>query len=322
MRGILIGKFYPPHLGHHHLINTALKQCKNVTVLIVDNPKYCIPAKQRVEWLKKEHPSADIKVIPDIEKDDDSAAWAEHTIRFLGYAPDLVFSSEQYGITWAKCMRVKHVMVDLDRKAFPISATQVRNDLLANWNCLRPVVKADLARRIVVVGAESTGTTTLSTDIAKALKSLWVPELGRYYTMSLLPSKRQWLDDDFYTIGKLQQQYESAIAKNSNGLVVCDTNASATQLWQERYMGRVTKTMQSIAAQDKAHLYILTGDEIPFVQDGLRDGEHIRHAMHDRFQSFLYSQAVPWLEVSGNPQKRLRQSLDFITQNLTSRITL
>ena len=44
MRGIVIGKFYPPHRGHHHLIDTALAASDEVDVLVVDNPAYHIPA--------------------------------------------------------------------------------------------------------------------------------------------------------------------------------------------------------------------------------------------------------------------------------------
>jgi hypothetical protein len=56
-------------------------------------------------------------------------------------------------------------------------------------------------------------------------------------------------------------------------------------------------------------LYVLTGDEIPFVQDGLRDGEHLRGWMTQRFREVLAAQATPWLEVAGPVFSRVSQVL-------------
>ena len=305
-RGVVIGKFYPPHLGHNYLIDTALAGCEAVDVLVVDNPAYRIPATKRRDWLQAHHPKANVQIIPDIYDDDNSQAWATHTINFLGYAPDVVYSSEHYGKPWATYMGAKSVTVDLDRLAIPISGTKVRQDLLASWDYLSDEVKAGLAIRIVIVGAESTGTTTLSRDLAEALRVPWVPEVGRYYTESILTTDDDWTDADFYRIGRLQQAYENEIAARSPGVVICDTNAVATELWQRRYMGATTDTMHAIAAHDKADLYIITGDEIPFVQDGIRDGEHIRHDMHQWFVGHIKASGVPYLIVRGDKATRLR----------------
>ncbi len=309
MRGIVIGKFYPPHLGHHYLIDTGLAKCDQLTVLVVDNPAYHIPADKRAEWIQARHPNATVRIIPDINDDDNSIAWAAHTLAFLGYTPDVVFSSETYGKPWAEAMHCKNVLVDLNRTTFPVSGTLVRQDLMKSWEFLGREVKAGLALRVVVLGAESTGTTTLSRDLAEALSVPWVPEVGRYYTESILTTDIAWSNDDFYAIGRLQQAYENEIAARSNGIIVCDTNAVAAKLWQKRHMGKTTAMMQSIALNDKADLYIITGDEIPFVQDGIRDGEHIRHTMHGWFVRHIKHQNVPTIIVRGGREERLSQAV-------------
>lgn len=317
MKAVVAGKFYPPHLGHNHLIDSALAACDHVDVLVVDNPAYHIAATQRKAWLEQQHPRATVHIIPDIGKDDDSIAWAAHTMQFLGYKPDVVYSSEPYGITWAHYMGAKHVMVDIDRATIPISGTKVRRDKYASWRYLSPATKAGLATRIVVLGAESTGTTTLARDLATALKAPWVPEIGRPYTESLMPFA-SWSNDDFYAIGRLQQSYEREIAARSNGVIVCDTNTVATELWQRRYMGATTKQMKAIASADKADLYIITADEIPFVQDGLRDGEHIRHEMHQWFLARIKKTGVPSIVVSGQPADRLAAGLKAARKTIES----
>lgn len=318
MRGLVIGKFYPPHLGHNYLIDAALADCDEVDVLVVDNPRYKIAAAERAHWLQAHHPRANVQIIPDINKDDNSEAWAVHTKKFLGYAPDVVYSSERYGVTWAQCMGSRHVMVDNARKAVPISGTKVRENILDSWRYLSGETKAGLALRIVIVGAESTGTTTLTCALAKHYHAPWVPELGRYYTESILPSGADWSLEDFHRIGELQQHYEAAIASRSNGLVFCDTNATATLLWQDRYCNEITPTMHQIAARDKADLYILTGDEIPFIQDGIRDGEAVRHHMHGAFKQLLASLGVPWIYVRGTPEVRLKKAVEHIDRTIST----
>lgn len=322
MRGIVIGKFYPPHLGHNYLIDTALAQSDEVDVLVVDNPDYCILAEQRAEWLRTQHPTAHVQIIPDINDDDNSPAWALHTLRFLGYRPDVVFSSETYGKPWAQAMGCRNVDVDIPRTVVPISGTKVRTDFLESWQYLGQPVQAGLALRIVVVGAESTGTTTLARDLARALQVPWVPEIGRYYTESLQTADYPWQDDDFYRIAHLQQAYENEIAARSSGVIICDTNAVATEVWQRRYMGKTTIDMQQIAAKDKADLYIITGDEIPFVQDGMRDGEHIRHQMHRWFVARIKKTGVPYAIVRGDTASRLATAMTMANKMIATNRTI
>jgi NadR type nicotinamide-nucleotide adenylyltransferase len=319
MKGIVIGKFYPPHKGHHYLIDTAIQNSDEVDVLVVDNPTYHIPATQRAKWLQEYHPTARVQIIPDINDDDNSPAWAQHTLQFLGYRPDMVFSSEPYGETWAAAMQCAYTNVDIARTTVPISGTKVRQDILESWNYLSDPVRTGLALRSVVVGAESTGTTTLSKDLAHELRVPWVPELGRSYTESIAPTKSDWQDEDFYRIGQLQQAYENELATRSDGIIVCDTNATATELWQQRYMGATTKKMERIAAKDKADVYIITSDDIPFVQDGTRDGEHIRHQMHTWFITHIKKTGVPYIIVAGSRTERLAVAKKAATAMIATR---
>lgn len=316
-RGIVIGKFYPPHLGHSYLIQTALDACDELTVLVCDSASYGIPATLRAEWLQKIHPSANVVIIPDIGDDDDSKAWAAYTINFLGYTPDVVFSSEDYGPVWAKYMGSQHVMVDKKREHVPISATKIRSNPLKYWEFMHPYVRGYYAKRVCIVGAESTGTTMLSKELAKHYNTTWVPEYGRLYSEAKMYSHTPWYSDEFNEIAKTQQKMETQLAGYSSGLLICDTNATATELWHERYMGDRSDEVHTIAEGDSPLCYIITGDEIPFEQDGLRDGEHIRHDMHQQFIQKIISTGVPYRIVSGTKLHRLRTSVAFIQNQLT-----
>jgi len=102
---------------------------------------------------------------------------------------------------------------------------------------------------------------------------------------------------------------EDALARSAAKLLVCDTDSFATQLWHERYIGFMSPEVAALNQGRKYAHYFLTGDEIPFVQDGTRDGEHVRHRMHERFAEELRRQGRPFTLLRGGRAQRLRQAV-------------
>ena len=99
-------------------------------------------------------------------------------------------------------------------------------------------------------------------------------------------------------------------------MLVCDTDAMATAVWHERYRGaRSDRVVQVADEMAPRALYLLTGHEdVPFDDDGLRDGEHLRGWMNARFAEVLRAGGVPWHLVSGPPEDRLRAALRHIDE--------
>jgi len=306
--GVVIGKFLPPHSGHHFLIERALQEATEVTIIVChrvgEDP---IPGALRKFWLQEVHPEANVMVVEDTYDPDDSKLWAQLTIQWLGRKPDAVFTSEDYGHRYAEFLECEHVLVDEERSTYPCSGTAIRDDPLGYWQFLKPPVRAWFAKRVCIVGAESTGTTTLAKDLAEALDTVWLPEYGREYSeIKLRGGETEWSSDEFIHIAREQSRREDEAARKANKYLICDTNAFATCLWHRRYMGHDLQELEEISATQRADLYLLTGDEIPFVQDGLRDGESIRHEMHQWFMDALNQQTVPWQLISGDPGQRVQ----------------
>jgi NadR type nicotinamide-nucleotide adenylyltransferase len=211
-------------------------------------------------------------------------------------------------------MGAEHVCVDRARLAVPISGTAVRRDPYLNWDFLEAPVRGWYAKRVCVLGAESTGTTTLARALAEQLKTLWVEEFGREYSIQKLRHcEACWRSEEFVAIAEEQSRREDAAARRANRVLICDTNAFATALWHRRYLGAHSQVVDEIARRRHADLYLLTGDEIPFVQDGLRDGEHIRHEMHRWFEQALAAQPAPWKLLRGPLEHRLRDAVRLVT---------
>jgi HTH-type transcriptional regulator, transcriptional repressor of NAD biosynthesis genes len=309
-KGMVIGKFYPPHKGHKFLIDFATSRVDELTVIVCDLPSQKIRGEIRAGWLRAIHPKVNVIVVADIGKDDDSRAWAEYTLSFLGYRPDVVFTSEDYGAEYARYLECDHVLVDRQRINIPVSATRIRTNFEEYGKFLETVVRAGVVKRVCVVGAESTGTTTLSRSLAKHFQTVWVPEFGRFYTESKLQlAENNWISEDFEYIARAQNQLEDNLALQANKILICDTDTFATNIWHERYMGFVSERVIELSKNRTYDLYVLTGDEIPFVQNGIRDGEYIRHDMHQTFARELKRLQKTFILATGSREERLSKAI-------------
>lgn len=315
--GFIVGKFYPPHRGHKHLIETARRQVDHLVVMIAHHPSQTIPGELRKAWLEQIHPDCDVRLVPD-ELEDDSRQWADFTVAYLGRAPDVVFTSEEYGWEFARLMGSRHVQVDQPRSAVPISGTQVRSAPLDHLEWLEPCVRTYFVRRVVLVGAESTGKTTLAQRLARHFHTEWVPEYGREHWerkvagLTMDDPLPAWTPEEFVHIAREQQAREDALAGIANRVLLCDTNAFATGTWFERYHGRRHPEVDAIGANDKAALYLLTAPDVPFVQDGFRDGEKIRDWMHARFVEQLAAGSVPSCLLKGTYDGRFSAAVEAV----------
>lgn len=349
--GLVIGKFYPPHLGHEYLIRTAAQHCQTVTVGVLANSEESIPLQSRVAWLRESFADQGhvriVGQVDDVPVDyNDAAIWQAHidimrqavqqADSLCGQtapAVDVVFSSEPYGDEMARYFNAAHVCLDQSRVLYPVSGTAVRNHLPDYWHLLSPAVQAGLTLRVVVVGAESTGTTTLARDLTRALQQrggVWaatqyVAEYGREYSANLLalarsqnkqatPQELVWDEADFIHIAQEQNRREELAAHHGSPILIGDTDALATCIWHERYRRSPNAAVQAIAeAMPPRALYLLTDHRgVDFEDDGLRDGEHLRPWMTERFQAVLSAQTVPWLQLHGSPAERCAAALQAV----------
>lgn len=144
--GVIVGKFYPPHKGHHYLINTGLEHAQEVTVIVCAKKDQSIPGEIRASWIRQIHPRAkvilaDDNISEDQSPEDYSKAWAEYTIKLLGFVPEVAFTSEEYGERWTKYMGSKHWLVDIKRLTIPCSGTMIRANPLKYLDYLEPCVR-------------------------------------------------------------------------------------------------------------------------------------------------------------------------------------
>ncbi len=339
--GLVIGKFYPPHAGHHHLVRAASREAERVTVVVMAAAVESLSLADRVAWMREVHAEDRNVTIAGIRDDHpvdyhSDAIWRAHVAlmeeaaRSVTLEPvDAVFTSEPYGDELAHRLGARHVPVDPGREAHPVSGTAVRADPVAHWGALAPCVRGQLAWRIILVGAESTGKTTVAAAITARVRgrggvfaeTAWVPEVGRELTEHKLAAQGpeaamtalSWGTEEFVEIAREQARREAAAARAGAPVLVCDTDAFATGIWHERYRGERSETVEALGATAPFHLYLLTHhDDVPFEQDGLRDGEHLRAWMTERFAERLGATGRRWQWLRGARQAREAQAVAAI----------
>lgn len=179
--------------------------------------------------------------------------------------------------------------------------------------------------RVVLIGAESVGKTTLCEQLAAHYGTVWVAEYGREHWEKKIAEQDvpgeipAWTDDEFVHIAEVQQSRENEAATRANRVLICDTNAFATATWFERYAGTRHPEVDAIGARDIVDLYLIPSPDVPFVQDGVRDGEKIREWMHARFLELIRANGTPYVLITGAYDTRLAQAIAAIDALLARR---
>ena len=194
------------------------------------------------------------------------------------------------------------------------------------------------ADRVVLVGAESTGKTTLARDLCDALvrrggafdRTRWVPEYGRDYTFLKLAREGGadprmealvWTTSDFVAIAREQNALEARASLDTGPVLICDTDTFATAIWHERYLGARAPEVEALAIA-RPSLYLLTHhDDVAFESDEIRDGERYRAWMTGAFVERLRESPHRMVMVRGGREARVEASLRAIDAWLAEKIT-
>ncbi|MFD1875446.1 AAA family ATPase [Hymenobacter bucti] len=336
--GLVVGKFWPPHRGHQLLLDTAAAQVAELVVLVYahpDDPRHAAP--ERARWLRELYRGDDVadgphvgptplRIVglpaaampPDAADDHTHREFVRQYLADLGQRIDVVFSSEAYGPGFAEYLGAEHVAVDNQRQQVPTSGTHLRAALAAEAESfgesaqhIHPfvaaqygVVPATTVPRLVLLGAESSGKTTLSLALAEALGTAWVPEYGR----TLHEQKNGALVyEDLLYIGRRQLELEDEATAQARGWLVCDTNAATTALYSYYYFHRCDPALQRLAEvcrQRYAHTFVCL-PTTPFEDDGWRGPEALRQFQHGAILMQLELLGIPYILLDGSVAERV-----------------
>ncbi len=315
----MVGKFAPLHAGHELLIRTALSACERVSVWCYARPDFAqMPSPVRRGWLRQVFPAhlyPTLKLLPDApnppldrEADDIHRAYCRRVLEGWNVRPDAVFSSEDYGEGFAAALGATHRMVDRERTEVPVSGTALRRDVHAHRHFLNPLVYAHFVGRVVILGAESTGKSTLSAALAEHFGTVFVREYGRdvYERENGALTPEHFLE---IALGHRALEREAASSGQARRFVFSDTDAATTLMWSYLLTGTALPGLHALADECKAryvHTFVCDTD-IEFEQDGWRSNTEVRAVQQAHILQDLNTRGVKYTLVSGSIQERVAQ---------------
>lgn len=185
-------------------------------------------------------------------------------------------------------------------------------------------------RRIVVIGPESTGKSTLCEELAQHYDASWCPEFAREY---LLTYGTDYSYDDLLTIAKgqlaledeyailAQQDWEAQEHKTTNSpILFVDTNMYVMKVWCEYVFGKCHPFILEQIVERKYDLYLLCNTDLPWVKDELREYPDLqsRQELYLMYKDIVLNQHTPWVDISGDDEARLKAAISGIHQHLSS----
>lgn len=316
-RGLILGKFMPPHRGHEFLVNFARSYVRDLTVLVCSLGRELICGELRYRWMREIASGARVVHLTDEvpqephEHPDFWTIWRELIVRVEPQPIDFVFASEDYGWKLAEVLGAQYVPVDHARRMVPVSATQIRNDPLQHWEMLPECVRPHYVRRVCLFGPESTGKSRLAERLARRFNTVHAWE----YARPLLDFRNGVCDEhDIPRIARGQLATEDALARRANRVLFCDTDLLTTVIWSETLFGACPEWIRNLANQRRYDLYLLLDVDVPWVSDGQRffSAESERKRFFERCRGELERDQRPFQIIGGTWNNRFEAACDAV----------
>jgi len=192
-----------------------------------------------------------------------------------------------------------------------------------------------MLKKIVAIGPESTGKSSLCEQLAKHYNTLWCPEYAREY---LTLHGMNYRYEDLLTIAKgqieLEEKCESLVRSREsavksptnsfttddprlatdNSLLFIDTDMYVMKVWCEFVFGKCHQFILDQIAERTYDLYLLCDIDLPWTHDALREypDEAPRQQLYKIYKSILENQVIPWVEINGNYEQRIERAITAV----------
>ena len=175
-------------------------------------------------------------------------------------------------------------------------------------------------KKIVVIGPESTGKSTLCESLAKHFNAEWCPEYARTYLLKhgtayqfenlLTIAEGQLKQEDEFTEHLLRNENKTNKQSTAKPLLI-DTDMYVMKVWCEFVFQNCHPFILNQIVQRKYDLYLLCNVDLPWVKDELREYPDLvtREKLYHIYRDIMINQSVPWIDISGNYEERLQKGI-------------
>ncbi len=186
-------------------------------------------------------------------------------------------------------------------------------------------------KKIVIIGPESTGKSTLCELLAKHYHTKWVPEFAREYLLTngkdytyeelLIIAKGQLAGEDKFSLQfpvSSSQPSELQLAPYHSQLLFIDTDMYVMKVWCEFVFGKCHQWILDQIIERNYDLYLLCNTDLPWVKDELREYPDFetREKLFHIYKDILINQSTPWVEIKGQAEERLQIAIDAVNKIL------
>lgn len=324
--GMYGGSFNPLHQGHVRCMIQAANLCERLIVVISSGKNRDeIDARIRYRWIyqmTKHLPDVKIFILED--ECESKAAYgeqqwfedAEKVKAFAGEPIDAVFCGSDYGEDsfWSKCYPDAELII-LPRNG--ISSTEIRKDIYGHWDWIPEIVRPYYVKKVLLIGSESTGKSTLTQNLALHYNTNFMEEAGRDI------SERSGTDvlmipQDFTDILLTHKQREIEALQHSNKILFEDTDCLITGFYIDFLEGkdkeRNANLAEAISALNEYDLIFFCEPDVKFVQDG--DRSEIIAADREKYTNILKeiyrSHGYEFISLSGSYQERYEKAVSLV----------
>lgn len=319
--GAVLGKFMPLHKGHLALINFALTQCENLTVLLCHHTGEPISGRRRMQWLQTifaeqrnvkllslEYNPAELTETSNADPVH-AKAWAEKVKPLLPDV-DVFFSSERYGDAFAAFPGATHRVFDEARKTVPVAASLIRQKPLTYRDYLPRCVRPFFVKKIAVLGSESTGKSTLAGRLAVHYHTCFVPEMAR----NIIGHTSACTETDLLKIAIAHATETEARLNQADRLLFMDTDLHITKSYSRFLFAKELAVPAWVEEANRSHLSLFLQTDCPYVQDGTRLSEEEREALSGVHKAVLTDAAIAYKTLGGTWDERFAQACRIIDE--------
>jgi HTH-type transcriptional repressor of NAD biosynthesis genes len=328
IKAFVFGKFLPFHKGHEAMISFALTKCDFLSVLVCCDDKEIIPGEVRKAWIETtffgvKNVAVDVlcydsRLLPNTSATSASVSetWS---VEFKKHYPNynLLITSEPYGKLVAGFMGIQHLAFDVKKEHYPVSATAIRNDLFANWHYLPTAVKPYFALKVVILGTESTGKTTLTEQLARHFNCSFVLEAAR----DIIPDSTKFTFEDLPIVANEHAQRINDAILGDSPLILIDTDIHITKSYAQFVFDRELPVSEVVYNTNSAHLYIYLNNDAPFYQDGTRLDNTDRDLLDLSHRKTLTDHQIKFVEIAGSWHNRFEQAVSEVSKLISTKLT-
>ena len=328
--GMYGGAFNPLHLGHLECMIRAAGLCEELYIVIsYRENKTDVPLKVKIRWVYQltKH-LGNIKSIPPEDKltnkedytEDLWKADSEYVKQQIGKPIDVVFCGGDYDASsfWNVCYESSELVV------FPrdnYNSTAIRNDIFGHWDWMPQVVRSYFSKKVLLIGGESSGKSTLTINLANYYNTVYLEEVGRDLS-ELSGTDVYMLSEDFTRILLEHKAKEMRLMEHTNKVLFEDTDCLITRFFmgflEDSNLEKNEHLAEAIAELNSYDLILFLEPDVEWVQDGDRSEVIVadRKKYSDMIKEFYTKYGFEYKIVSGDYNSRFDQAVSYVNELL------